>query len=85
MSIEAAPVTRVIRVSQTRNDIKVRSIRRTLSVNSVGRRGPVGGNGIVNHAGDADYPRPVSSDPIIWLGSVEPLQALDYELWVTVV
>lgn len=85
MRVEAAPVTRVIRVSQGRNDITVRPVTRNIAVNSVGRRGPIGGNGIVNHGADADYDRPISADPIIWIGSVEPLNALDYDLWVSVI
>lgn len=41
------------------------------------------GVGIVTHGSNADYPRPDTDDPVLWLGSVEPNNSLPGDAWVS--
>lgn len=37
---------------------------------------------IVNHGSNANYTRPDADFPVMWVGSVEPLNALDGDVWL---
>lgn len=51
----------------------------------MGPPGPSGTDGTaatVYHGADANYTRPDTGNPIIWVGSVEPVNALDNDVWL---
>lgn len=37
---------------------------------------------MVHHADDANHTRPDVDFPVMWVGSVEPLNALDGDIWL---
>lgn len=52
-----------------------------------GEPGPQGlpgldGVSIIHHGDDANYPRPVDPDPVVWEGSVLPVNWQDGDIWI---
>lgn len=41
-----------------------------------------GGGGIVYHGSNANQTRPDVEYPVMWVGSVEPINALDGDVWL---
>ena len=41
-----------------------------------------GGGGIVYHGSNASQARPDVEYPVMWVGSVEPINALDGDVWL---
>jgi hypothetical protein len=37
---------------------------------------------VVSHGADANVARPADTAAVYWIGTVEPLQALDGDLWI---
>lgn len=82
--INVEQVTRNITVSSQTRDMRVNQVSREIEVKTVGRRGPQGVNGIINHGAVAGTARPLTDTPVIWIGTVEPTNAVDYDLWIDV-
>lgn len=51
---------------------------------SISSSGSGGSVYTVNHGSNNAITRPTNTNPVIWIGSVEPLNALDYDAWIDI-
>lgn len=52
------------------------------TTNIIGGGGPPQVSQIVNHGSTANTQRPPIGSPVIWIGTVEPLNAKDFDVWI---
>ena len=70
--------------SVNRNSIMFETNDQILKFESSGPRGIAGKTTTVYHGSTSTTDRPADVDePVIWVGSVEPIHAYDNDIWIT--